>query len=111
MDLSTHLGKLDTSVVVADVLCHTSVVGPSSPPFQPGELVRPRCPGHPWRQYPIVIDKCFLIGKIWLLSVYIHTHVHTFLQIEVLAEDYERANTFHSVSSAHSQRTVGGQAA
>ena len=110
MTLSTHLGKSDNSVI-ATVFCGPDLsVRTSPPPFQPGNLVRPSCPAHPWRQYPIVVDTCSLISDIWLITVYIHTHTHT-LHIEVLAEDYERVNTFHSASSSHKQRAVCGHTA
>ena len=109
MALFTYLETSDNPAVTA-VFCSPDVSVRTSPPsFQPGDLVRPRCLAHPWRQYPIVIDPGSLISKIWLITVYIYTH--TILHIQGLAEDYERSNTFHRTSSGHRQRAVCGHTA
>ena len=102
MNLSTHLGKSDNPIAMSVFFPSDSSVNRSLPPFQPGDLVRPRCPAHPWRQYPIVVETCALIGQVWLLTVSIQTP--TAHPINVLAEDYEPANRFHRSSTHPSQR-------
>ena len=91
MNLSSHLGNSDIPVVTSDGLSPDPSAITTPPPFLPGEWVRPRCPAHPWRQYPIVVETCALIiGQVWLLRVSIQAPAPIPGPLKVLAEDYER---------------------
>ncbi|MDJ0704753.1 MAG: hypothetical protein QNJ46_15835 [Leptolyngbyaceae cyanobacterium MO_188.B28] len=66
---------------------------PSIPPFVQGDRIRPRYPWHLWRQYPVIVDECYLASTSWLIKV--RVVANSTFSATVLASDFEHLGVQH----------------
>ena len=64
------------------------MITPTISPFAQEARIRPRYPWHLWRQYPVIVENCYLASTIWLVKV--RVLAETEFSETVLASDFER---------------------